>query len=102
MFKNIFENYPKIPEGIKRDPDKIIDYVNSQEKAKNVLKNLDKDGASTIVGAKEDYDHLGYKQTEGRSLLKHAKRKRRQNGHERFNECYECMIFSVKKVYKYN
>ena len=76
MFKNIFENYPKIPEGIKRDPDKIIDYVNSQEKAKNVLKNLDKDGASTIVGAKqEDYDHLGYKQTEGRSLSSMLKEK---------------------------
>lgn len=76
MFKNIFENYPKIPDGIKRDPEKIIDYVNSQEKAKDVLKNLDKDGASTIVGAKtEDYDHLGYKETQGKSLSSMLKEK---------------------------
>ena len=60
MFKNIFENYPKIPDRIKRDPEKILDYVNAQEKAKDKLQNFDKDGASTIVGAKpEDYEYLG-------------------------------------------
>ena len=60
MFKNIFENYPKIPDEIKGDPDKILDYVNAQEKAKDNLKNFDKDGASTIIGAKkEDYEYLG-------------------------------------------
>lgn len=70
MFKNIFDNYPKIPEAIKNDPDKIIDYVNAQDKAKNVLQNMDKDGASTIVGAsREDYEHLGLQQqAKGTSL----------------------------------
>ena len=34
--------------------------MNAQEKAKDNLKNFDKDGASTIVGAKEeDYEYLG-------------------------------------------
>jgi hypothetical protein len=74
MFKNIFENYTKIPDRIKRDPDKILDYVNAQEKAKDNLKNFDKDGASTIVGAKkEDYEYLGI--TEGSQNTLSAKLK---------------------------
>ena len=70
MFKNIFENYPKMPEAIKKDAEKIIDYVNAQDKAQDVTDNLDKDGASTVMGAtKEDYEYLGYKENpNGRSL----------------------------------
>ena len=69
MFKNIFENYTKIPEAIKEDPEKIIDYVNAQEKAKDKLENMDKDGASTIIGAKnEDYEYLGLKSSSENSL----------------------------------
>ena len=77
MFKNIFESYPKIPETIKRDPEKIISYVNAQDKAKDVVSNLDKEGASTIVGATpEDYEYLGYKQTpKGASLSEQLKKK---------------------------
>lgn len=76
MFKNIFENYPKIPDRIKRDPEKIIDYVNAQEKAKDTLKNFDKDGASTIVGAKEeDYEYLGVKGSQQNSLSAKLKEK---------------------------
>jgi len=77
MFKNIFESYPKIPETIKKDPSKIIDYVNAQDKAKDVTSNLDKEGASTIVGAKEeDYEYLGYKKTSsGASLSQRLKEK---------------------------
>ena len=70
MFKNIFEQYPKIPDSIRREPSKIIDYVNSQDTAKEMVENLDKDGASTVMGAtQEDYKYLGYKKNpEGRSL----------------------------------
>tara|TARA_Y100000310_G_C20629834_1_gene788012 strand:+ start:762 stop:1751 length:990 start_codon:yes stop_codon:yes gene_type:complete len=70
MFKNIFENYPKIPEAIRKNAEKIIDYVNAQDKAKDVVDNLDKDGASTVMGAtNEDYEYLGYKKNpSGRSL----------------------------------
>ena len=77
MFKNIFEGYPKMPENIKKDPEKIIGYVNAQDKAKDAISNLDKDGASTIVGAKpEDYEYLGYKQTpKGASLSEQLKKK---------------------------
>tara|TARA_R100000152_G_C6777053_1_gene206646 strand:- start:1627 stop:2619 length:993 start_codon:yes stop_codon:yes gene_type:complete len=76
MFKNIFENYPKIPDRIKQDPEKILDYVNAQEKAKDNLKNMDKDGASTIVGAKkEDYDYLGIEGSQENSLSAKLKEK---------------------------
>ena len=77
MFKNIFENYPKIPESIRQDATKIIDYVNAQDKAKDALSNLDKDGASTVMGAtKEDYEYLGHQQNpQGRSLSSRLKAK---------------------------
>ncbi|MAR66804.1 MAG: hypothetical protein CL833_06080 [Crocinitomicaceae bacterium] len=76
MFKNIFENYSKIPDRIKKDPEKIMDYVNAQEKAKDNLKNMDKDGASTIVGAKkEDYDYLGIEGSQENSLSAKLKEK---------------------------
>ena len=46
-----------------------MDYVNAQEKAKDNLKNMDKDGASTIVGAKkEDYEYLGLKSSSENTL----------------------------------
>ena len=77
MFKNIFEGYPKMPETIKKDPEKIIGYVIAKDKAKDAVSNLDKEGASTIVGAKpEDYEYLGYKQTpKGASLSEQLKKK---------------------------
>ncbi len=76
MFKNVFENYPNIPDRIRKSPEKIIDYVNAQEKAKDTLKNIDKEGASTIVGAKkEDYEYLGIQQTDSNSLSSILKEK---------------------------
>ena len=76
MFKNIFENYTAVPERIRKDPEKIFDYVNAQEKAKDNLKNMDKEGASTIVGAKkEDYDYLGIQGAQGNSLSAKLKEK---------------------------
>lgn len=76
MFKNIFENYTHIPDRIRTNPEKIIDYVNAQEKAKDKLKNFDKDGASTIVGAKkEDYEYLGIAQSEENTLSAKLKEK---------------------------
>ena len=76
MFKNIFENYTKIPDDIRKDPEKILDYVNAQEKAKDALKPFDKDGASTIVGAKkEDYEYLGINEGSQNTLTAKLKEK---------------------------
>lgn len=77
MFKNIFENYPKIPDSIRKEPSKIIDYVNAQDRSKDVVDNLEKEGASTVMGAtQEDYEYLGHKQTpSGASLTDKLKEK---------------------------
>jgi len=90
MFKNIFEQYPKMPESIRENPSKVIDYVNSQDKAKDVTDTLDKDGASTVMGAtKEDYEYLGYKQNpDGRSLSDMLKAK---GGRMDMNDLMETM-----------
>ena len=90
MFKNIFENFPKIPDAIRKDPAKVVDYVNSQDKAKDVAETLEKDGASTVMGAtKEDYEYLGYKQNPaGRSLSDMLKAK---GGRMDMNDLIETM-----------
>jgi hypothetical protein len=77
MFKNIFENYPKIPDSIRKEPSKIIDYVNAQDRSKDVVDNLEKEGASTVMGAtQEDYEYLGHKKTpSGASLTDKLKEK---------------------------
>lgn len=69
MFKNIFENNGDIPSKIKNDPEKIIEFINTKEKGKKAAKNIEKDGASTIVGAKkEDYQNLGIKTQNTKSI----------------------------------
>lgn len=77
MFKNIFENYPKIPDSIRKEPSKIIDYVNAQDRSQDVVDTLEKEGASTVMGATaEDYEYLGHKQTpSGASLTDRLKEK---------------------------
>ena len=76
MFKNIFENYTKIPDTIRKNPDKILDYVNAQDQAKDKLEHFDKDGASTIIGAKkEDYEYLGIKDSQENTLTSMLKEK---------------------------
>ena len=60
VFKSIFENNDNIPESIKSDPEALIDYANSAEKAKQKMQDIeDKDGATTLFGAtKEDIDQI--------------------------------------------
>jgi len=61
FFKNIFQNNDKMPEDIKSDPDKIIDYVNANENAKKSIerKNNKENSAQSIVGAtREDLEYL--------------------------------------------
>jgi hypothetical protein len=69
MFKNIFERYSDIPPTVRQDPEKIFEFINSKEKGKKVLENMDKGGASTVVGAKkEDYENMGVKGSNSKSL----------------------------------
>ena len=77
-FKNIFMQNDNMPEDYKKDPEKIFDYVNANEKAKDVM-NKEKDGqATSIVGAtKEDYKYLNIDKgtTKSLSLSEEAKKK---------------------------
>lgn len=64
FFKNVFQQNEKMPQEIKNDPDKIIDYVNANENAKKVIedKNNKENQASSIVGAtSEDLEYVGLK-----------------------------------------
>jgi hypothetical protein len=77
-FKNIFMQNDNMPEEYRRDPEKIFDYVNANEKAKDII-NKEKDGqAQSIVGAtKEDYKYLNMDKgtTKTLSLSEEAKKK---------------------------
>lgn len=64
FFKNVFQQNEKMPQEIKNDPDKIIDYVNANENAKKIIedKNNKENQASSIVGAtSEDLEYVGLK-----------------------------------------
>ena len=79
-FRNIFNNNDKMPDHIKKDPDKIIDYVNANENAKKIMdKKGDGEGsAQTLVGAtEEDMEYIGFKAKGERttSLSEEAKKK---------------------------
>lgn len=77
-FKNILSNNDNIPEQYRKDPEKIIDYVSANEKAKE-FQQKNKDGqAQSIVGAtKEDYKYLNMDKgnTKSLSLAEEAKKK---------------------------
>jgi hypothetical protein len=80
LFKHILENNPNIPESIKNDPEALIDYGTTSDKEKEKIQSeLEKEGATTIVGAKkEDYEYLGVEtgvETKNISLYDEAKKK---------------------------
>jgi len=80
FFKNVFQQHDKMPQEIKKDPDKIMDYVNANENAKKIIeKNESKQNvAESIVGAtSEDLEYLGLKGKNQKtlSLSEEAKKK---------------------------
>lgn len=80
FFKNVFQQNDKMPEDIKNDPDKIMDYVNANENAKKVMdkKGNKQNAAESIVGATEaDLEYIGMKKKGERtlSLSEEAKKK---------------------------
>lgn len=66
MFKSIFKNIPNIPEEIKNNPNKLLEFAESgHEKAEKIReiqkKGGNKRGAQSFVGAtKEDMEKMGY------------------------------------------
>ena len=59
-FKSILSNYQgKIPPNVMSDPDKLIDWIECTNNAKDIMDD-DKGGALSLMGAcREDYEYLG-------------------------------------------
>jgi hypothetical protein len=67
VFRNIFEQNQNIPEQIKKDPQKLLDYGSiSREERDSMKEKLSHGDGSTLVGAtKEDYEYLGVEERVG-------------------------------------
>jgi hypothetical protein len=78
VFKSIFDNNENIPEQIRNDPKKLLDYgsISKDEREKMKEKISGGDG-STLVGAtQEDYDYIGIERPANSiSLHEEAKKK---------------------------
>ena len=69
VFKSIFDHNENIPEAIKKDPEALIDYANSNEKIKEAVeKDKSDEAAMSMMGAtKEDIEQI--KQQSGGRLV---------------------------------
>lgn len=76
-FKNILSTNDKIPDNIRKDPDKLIDYINANEKAKERIKDKDNQAQSIVGATKEDYKYINMDKGDkkGLSLSEEAKKK---------------------------
>jgi hypothetical protein len=76
-FKNIISNNDKIPDQYKKDPDKLIDYVNDNEKAKEKMQQKDNQATSIVGATKEDYKYINMDKGNSKnvSLAEEAKKK---------------------------
>lgn len=78
VFKNIFDMNENIPESIRKDPVKLLEFGSSSKEEKDKAKDkLTQGDGGTLVGAKqEDYDYLGVERpTNAVSLHEEAKKK---------------------------
>ena len=76
-FKNILSTNDKIPENYRKDPDKLIDYVNANEKAKEKMQQKDNQATSIVGATKEDYKYINMDKGSAKSvsLSEEAKKK---------------------------
>lgn len=76
-FKNILSTNDKIPDDVRKDPDKLIDYVNANEKAKEKIKDKDNQAQSIVGATKEDYKYINMDKGDRKalSLSEEAKKK---------------------------
>jgi hypothetical protein len=80
FYKNIFSQHPNIPEDIKDDPEKILEYINATENAKKMMekKGQKDNGGESIVGAtKEDLEYLGIKGKREKTVSLHDEIKKK-------------------------
>lgn len=86
-FKYLLEKSEGIPESIKSDPDKLMDYINASEKGKEKMESGkigERDNAAvSMVGAKkEDYEAFGYSDSEVVDLNKEVAKKGELDMHD--------------------
>ena len=76
-FKNILSTNDKIPENYRKDPDKLIDYINANEKAKEKMQEKDNQATSIVGATKEDYKYINMDKGSAKSvsLSEEAKKK---------------------------
>lgn len=78
VFKNIFDSNENIPDNIRKDPAKLLEFGSSSKEERDKAKDkLSQGAAGTLVGAKdEDYEYLGIEKPKGGvSLHEEAKKK---------------------------
>ena len=78
VFKNIFDSNENIPESIRKDPAKLLEFGSSSKEEKDKAKDkLSQGDGGTLVGAKnEDYEYLGIEKPRNTiSLHEEAKKK---------------------------
>jgi len=78
VFKNIFDSNENIPDNIRKDPAKLLEFGSSSREERDKAKDkLSKGDASTLVGAKdEDYEYLGIQKPQGGKSLDEETRKK--------------------------
>ncbi|NCF43032.1 MAG: hypothetical protein GWP32_09185 [Bacteroidetes bacterium] len=78
VFKNIFDSNENIPENIRKDPAKLLEFGSSSREERDKAKDkLSQGDGGTIVGAKdEDYEYLGVEKPKNTiNLHEEAKKK---------------------------
>jgi hypothetical protein len=78
IFKNIFDTNENIPDNIRKDPAKLLEFGSSSREEKDKVKDkLSQGDGGTLVGAKkEDYEQLGIEKPKGSvDLHEEAKKK---------------------------
>jgi len=67
IFKNVFDQNENIPEKIRKDPRKLLDYgsISKEERDKMRDKISGGDGGTLVGATKEDYEYLGIEQPVG-------------------------------------
>jgi hypothetical protein len=60
VLNSILENIEKIPEAVKKDPDKLLDFAEAKNKNRNVAeKSQDRQGFSVVGATKKDMGEMG-------------------------------------------
>lgn len=76
ILNSILENYPKIPEKVKQDPDRLLAYAESKNKNKAIVeKGKGKQGFSVMGASKKDMGEMGVSDELALSPFELAKQK---------------------------